>query len=153
MTTQPVDAPLQGDGLDDDLDDLAAELDDEEHDPAPDDESAEPREHAHFQIGYCQGGPPPYPGKLLVSRYAGGVLLVDKVAARAWVFDFDAAGGLYRCRDEAGAPVDEAGRWRASEGDTYEVRAYDGEFAGDEPPNPGEQCDLPGCDDDAGGGA
>lgn len=147
MTTPPVDTPQDAD-----LDDLAAELDDDDNDPHGDDVQAEPRQAARYYTGTCQGGPPPYPGKLLVSRYPSGVLLVDKVAMRAWVFDLDAAGGLLRCRDDAGAPVDEAGRWRASEGDTYEVRAYDPQFAGDDPPDPaGESCDLPGCDDDAGG--
>src|SRR5690349_17114098 len=87
-------------------DDLAAELDDDDPDP----------------------------GKLIVSRYPSGVLLADKAAGRAWVLDFDAAGGIYRCRDDAGAPLDPDGRWRAAEADTYEVRAYDPDFDGDEPP-------------------
>jgi hypothetical protein len=146
VTTQPV-GPL-----DDELEDLAAELDDEDHDPAADDEAAGPVEPARFYTGMCEGGPAPYPGKLLVSRFPSGVLLVDSVAARAWVFDLDEAGGLYRCRNDSGSNLDEAGRWRAAEGATYEVRAFDPEFAGDDLPTPADAvCDMAGCDDDRGG--
>lgn len=127
----------------DDLEDLAAELDDDDNDPAGDDAQAAAHQPIHYFAGMTQGGPPPYPGKLLVSRFPSGILLIDKTTARAWVYDFDAAGGLYRCRDDAGAPLDDAGRWRAADSDTYEVRAYDPEFGGDT---------APGADQNAGDG-
>lgn len=117
-------------------DDLAGEIDDEGgDDPAAVDEGADPPAPPwHYFAGNIAGGPAPYPGHLLVSRFPAGVLLVDKPAARAWILDFDAAGGLYRCRDDAGSPLDAAGRWRAAEGADWEVRAYDPTFAGDDPP-------------------
>lgn len=118
-----------------DLDDLAAELDDDTDDTAAA-AAADPYTAPTFYGGIIDDGPPPYPGKLMFSRFPRGVLLVDTMAARAWVLDFDAAGGRYRCRNASGAPLDEAGRWRAAEEPDYEVRAFDPEFAGDQPPTP-----------------
>ncbi len=141
MTGQPID-------FEHDLDDLAAELDDDDNDPAGDDAQAERPEALHYHAGLVVGGPQPYPGRLLVSRFPSGVLLADRPSGTAWVLDYDPAAGVYRCRDDAGAPLDEAGRWRAAEGPTYEVRAYDDEFDGDLAPG---TCEEPGCDDPAPG--
>ena len=116
------------------LEDLAAELDDAD-DPGEADDGADDGGARTYYVGIAEGGPQPYPGRLLVSRFPSGVLLIDKVSNTAWVFDFDHAGGLFRCRDDAGAPVDEPGRWRAADGPTYDVRAFDPEFGGDEPPD------------------
>lgn len=127
-----------------DLEDLAAELDDDD-DPAGYDAEADTFEPVHQFAGYVTGGPPTYDGKLLVSRYPKGVLLVDRPANRAWVLDFDAAGGLFRGRDSAGSVLDTAGRWRAAEEPNYEVRAYDPEFAGDLPPDPSDRPAGPGA--------
>jgi hypothetical protein len=136
-------APAQAD------DDLAAELDDDTNDPADVDANADEHRPIHYFTGRVESGPQPYPGKLLVSRFPSGVLLVDRVAGQAWVLDFDPSGGIYRCRDSAGAPLDESGRLRAAEEPNYEVRAYDPVFAGDEPVDVAA-CDVGGCDDDFG---
>lgn len=133
-------------------DDLAAERDDDDNDPAGDDAGADPHEPLHQYAGIVESGPPPYPGRLLVSRFPRGVLLIGKAADRAWLLDLDAAGGIYRCRDTSGMPIDTAGRWRAANGPDFEVRAYDPDFTGDDPPG-SEPCSEPGCDDDAGGPA
>lgn len=119
----------------DELEDLAAELDDDDNDPTGDDVQAEAFDPPRWYAGLIEGGPQPYPGKLLVSRFPAGVLLLDKSVGRAWVYDLDAAGGLYRCRNDSGAPIDEAGRWRAADEPNYEVRAFDPEFAGDDMPS------------------
>lgn len=118
----------------DDLDDLAAELDDDTADPAAADAAVDAYTPPTFYGGIIDDGPPPYPGKLMISRFPKGVLLVDPTAGRAWVLDFDAAGGRFRCRDAAGVVLDEASRWRAAEEGDYDVRAYDPEFAGDTAP-------------------
>lgn len=129
----------------DEDDDLAAELDDDDNDPAGDDAGADPHAPTRLYGGICDGGPEPYPGKLIVSRCPAGVLIIDKGAQRVWVLDFDSAGGIYRVRDEAGSILDHAGRWRAAEGAGYEVRAYDPEFGGDDPR--GDAPDTAGGDE------
>lgn len=127
------------------LGDLAAELDDEDNDPTGDDAGADDAEPGRWYAGLVDDGPPPYNGKLIVSRFPKGVLLVSKPRQRAWVLDFDAAGGLYRCRDAAGSPLDFNGRWRAAEEPNYEVRAFDEDFDGDEFPTV-EPDDAAGAD-------
>ncbi len=135
------------------LEDLAAEPDDPDNDPAGDDAGADPADPLHPHAGLVESGPAPYPGRLLVSRFPAGVLLLDKPAGRAWLLDLDPAGGVYRCRDTSGMPIDDAARWRAADGARWEVRAYDPDFTGDTAPGADEPCTDPGCDEDAGGGA
>lgn len=136
------------DALDDE--DLGAELDDEDYDPAGDDaDTTTEGDTVRWYAGTVIGGPEPYPGKMLVSRFPSGVLLIRKdPAPRAWVFDYDQAGGVYRCRADEGMVVDQSARWQAAEGPTYEVRAYDDDFAGDQLPGPDDGQDGPGGDYD-----
>ncbi len=115
-----------------DLEDLAAELDDE---PDDDDPAAEPDgpgegDDKPMWAGEAVGGP--YDGRWLISRFGDGVLLVDKESARAWLYDRDRERGCWVCRRPEGEPLYAEGRWRAAESDTWEVRAYDPDFAGDD---------------------
>lgn len=135
------------------LADLSAELDDDDNDPAGDDAGADPPDQSIYYTGTVTTGPAPYPGCTLVSRYPAGVLLLDRPGDRAWLLDYhpptDTGAGTYVCRgDIAGTTVDGPGRWQAADSDSWDVRAYDPEFDGDEVPG---SCSEPGCDDDAGG--
>jgi hypothetical protein len=121
----PVEPPLSGDDdpavLDDmgaELDDTGAEPDDSEPAPAGNDDD----EDTAVVTGVCQGGP--YHGCRITSRYPKGFLLVDKARSRAYVYDHDGAV-TFLCRDPQGAPLDDAGRWRAAEEPAYDVLALD----------------------------
>jgi hypothetical protein len=114
------------------LEDLGAELDDTTDEPG--DDVSTPVAATTYFTGPAVGGPPPYPGRTLVSRFSRGIVLVDRVRQLAWIYDYDPDGSGYHCRDNAGAPLDHDGRWRAAEGPDYEVRAYDPDFTGDEAP-------------------
>jgi hypothetical protein len=71
--------------------------------------------------GPCRGGP--LDGEDGQARYPKGFLLVDKVNQRAWVYDWDAEADEFLCRHPAGVDLDDAGRKRAAEEFTYDVRA------------------------------
>ena len=146
MTTNTFDDPGTAD-------DYAAEPDDPDNDPTGDDADADPEDPLYQFDGHAEGGPEPYPGRLLVSRFPAGILLIDKPGDRAWLYDYDVADGLYRCRDDDGEPVDDTRRWVAADGNRFEVRAYDPDFTGDTAPGAEPACADPGCDEDAGGGA
>lgn len=141
MTTDTFDDPA-------DLEDQAAERDDDNNDPAGDDAGADPHVPLNYYAGLVETGPEPYTGRLLISRYPAGVLLIDRPGRLAWLLDFDPDGGTYRSRTDVGMALDDAARWRAAEGPDFEVRAFDPDFDGDEPPGDGVECDQPGCDDD-----
>lgn len=103
------------------LDDTAAELDDTDQ-AQPDDppETDPPQRYS----GKCIGGL--YHGRTMISRYPKGFLLVDRPSDTAWVYDLTPLPfPTFVCRDPAGAPLDESGRWRAAEEATYDVIAYD----------------------------
>ncbi len=115
-----------------DLEDLAAELD---HEPGPEtggEPGDEPGEGdcKALWAGEVVGGP--YDGRWLISRFGDGVLLVDKESGRAWLHDRDRERGCWVCRRPEGEPLWAEGRWRAAESDTWEVRAFDPDFAGDD---------------------
>ncbi len=59
------------------------------------------------------------------SRFPKGFLLADKENGRAWVYDLTGEGdeATFVCRDPAGAVLDRAGRLRAAQESTYDVRA------------------------------
>lgn len=116
-----------------DVDDLAAEIDIALDAPQPPDGGGERTRYA----GTVTTGPEPYQGRLIVSRYPSGILLVDKPGGRAWLLDRNPTDGTYAARVPGGAPIDPAGRVAAAAGSTYDVRAFDDDFDGDELPDPG----------------
>lgn len=117
------------------LEDEAAELDDDdEQDEAPGGDGDDHDDEGAPVTGIVTGGPPPYPG-LRVTTRCPGLVLVDKQRGLVWVFDHTPAGeGAFTCRDDAGAPLADTGRWKAAESADWEIRAYDDEFDGDDPP-------------------
>jgi hypothetical protein len=127
-------APHDEDEVDGDAD-LAAELDDADPGdhadvgqlPGQDDDDGDPTTY----WGVCHGGPQPYPGKRLLSRFPAGILLVDAERELAWVLDYDAAAATFTARPDA--PLDHTRRWAAAEGSDFDVCAYDAAFTGDEP--------------------
>jgi hypothetical protein len=102
---------------DDELDDLAAEPDD---DAQPLDGTDHGWADADTYDGPCVGGP--YAGRPASSRFPRGFLLVDRPHGRAWVYAY--AGNVFMCQGEA-SPLDEVGRWTAAESGDYDVIAYD----------------------------
>ena len=109
-----------GDAVTDELDDLAAEPDDD----APQTDEAGDSDHgwpdADTYDGPCVGGP--YAGRSASSRFPRGFLLVDRPRGRAGVYAY--AGTVFICQGEA-SPLDDDGRWTAAESDEYDVIAYD----------------------------
>lgn len=144
MTTEPT-----GPAPDDDvpaedpaeLEDLAAEIDDDPDDagsvtgPANDPAigADEPVARAWW-AGTVTIGPERYVGRMIVSRYPDGVVLVDRPANTVWLLD-RVTDGTFVARDRAGVTLDDELRWIATNGDTWDVRAYDDEFGGDELPD------------------
>lgn len=113
------DAPEILDDMSGELDEDAADPDDTtEPGPAETDDDADDTD----TIGTVRGGP--YDGRTVTSRYPKGFLLADKARRLAYVYDYDGAGSFI-CRAAAGVPLDDDGRWRAAEGSTYDVIAYD----------------------------
>lgn len=85
-----------------------------------------------YYAGTACGGPEPYDGRLLVSRYPAGVLLIDKAAGWVWIYDYNAEHQLFYAREQRA--LDHQRRWRAADEPDYDVRAYDPDFAGDDAP-------------------
>lgn len=72
----------------------------------------------------CRGGP--LHAQLLLRREGRGekgVLLVDRVANQAWLYEWDADSRTFACRHADPMPIDEAGLVRAAEEDSYDVIA------------------------------
>lgn len=73
--------------------------------------------------GPCRGGP--MDGQTGQSRFSNGFLLADKPNGRAWIYDWNEKTQEFVCRDAVGDTLDEAGRRKAANGLTYDVRAVD----------------------------
>jgi hypothetical protein len=119
------------------LDDLAAEPDDTEPADDPGDDAAggdagdgdgDDADDEATYAGTARGGP--YDGLRLVSRFPSGILLVDRPDGWALVYDYD--DGEFHARENA--DLDDDGRWQAAEGCTYDVRAFEQNFTGDDEP-------------------
>lgn len=71
--------------------------------------------------GIARGGP--MDGDELQGRYPKGVVLVDKMASRAWIYDWDDEAEEFNVREADGRELDRNKQWQAAEGSEYEVRA------------------------------
>jgi len=108
--------------------DLAAELDDEPDPALVADEATDSDEGETF-TGTARGGP--WDGRDIESRCPKGVLLIDRPAGLAWIYDYDDAG-VFDCRDDTPAALCDDGefsRWRAAEEQHYDLRVVDEEPA------------------------
>jgi hypothetical protein len=91
------------------------------------DETQEPVETDEYKIrdntvySHMRGGP--LDGRVMAVRRPKGVLVVDKVANLAWVYDLNEDRFLI-CRDESGEQLSYDGRMRAVEECNYDVIAY-----------------------------
>lgn len=141
MTTATPHTPA-ADGTDADeltpaeLDDLAAEPDTCDPEAAADGDTTAADCPVYYS-GDCYGGP--YDMLRVTSRYPRGFLLVDKPDRICWIYDY--ADGRFTCRDPQGAgdrreplawPLDDVRRWQAADSDSWDVRAYDHTFDGDD---------------------
>lgn len=104
---------------------------------------------ADLHTGMCVGGP--MNGHVAHSRFPKGILVCDREADKAWLYDWD--GAEFICRGPVGMPLfdeDDAGvdsRQRAAEESEYDVLAapwLPGSPVGDH-----EQLDEDVDDDDA----
>lgn len=88
------------------------------------DPSADRRDRELFQ-GAAAGGP--LDGQDLTSRFAKGVVAVDKAGGKAWIYDYHAPGesvdARFTVRDSDGMSLDDEKRWAAAEGADYDVVA------------------------------
>ena len=71
--------------------------------------------------GVCSGGP--LNGTFGESRYSKGFLLVDKPNRWVWIYQWNPELEFFQIRNPDGAEMDDAGRWRAAQEDTYDVIA------------------------------
>jgi len=74
-----------------------------------------------MMTGIARGGP--LDGEELISRYPGGLLVVDRLTGRAWLYDWTGDGFVLRAGYEGGAALDEEGRIRAADEPDYDVIA------------------------------
>lgn len=70
--------------------------------------------------GTARGGP--FDGQPLISRYPGGVLVVDRPTNRAWVYDYHPGSQTFQVRADAPEPLSEQGRFKAATEFIYDVR-------------------------------
>lgn len=73
------------------------------------------------KFSQMRGGP--LDGRVMALRRPKGVLVVDKVADIAWVYDLNEDGFLV-CRDDSGTALDTEGRIRAAFENNYDVIAW-----------------------------
>lgn len=100
--------------------DLVAELDDEPDQDYADDEG----DYDDLEVyrGPVHGGP--WDGQQAESRYPKGFLLVDMEHGVLWVYDLRDDGAFY-ARNTEPTPIDEDGRWRAADGDDFDILVPD----------------------------
>lgn len=84
---------------------------------APTQEDME-RAHRELYTGVALGGP--LGTEDVVSRFPRGLVCVDKVERKAWIYDYTVDGN-FLCRDDNGMPLDDEKRWAAAEGVEYDV--------------------------------
>lgn len=115
-----------GDPLGDVFDDPAADLTAEPDTSDPGDTTDDGRNHAIGDPGdvtaTCSGGP--YHGRVVISRFPKGFLLVARSATWAWLYDYEPGAHWYTCRDATGMPLNEPARLRAAEEGSYDVVAF-----------------------------
>ncbi len=114
------------------LDDLAAEPDDEPDADELADSAAEGAQDAEADYtvsGLCTGGP--WDKCKVGVRFPGGFVLVHKPTARVWLYDriTNAVPGaaLFVCRPGSPFTLDEDKLWDAAESMDFDVRVLDGD--------------------------